>query len=249
MSNIKCQMSSRLNFCRSVPLEFLQSFLTSLLCIFHWHLYWHVIISWKIQWGVGRWCHSQEHLLSRPIYVIFMWDTCQIYVIFMSHTYHCPIHVTCISRLCHINCRWQIQRGVGVIPKSVFPNELSDNLGVWGWTLNQDDMEVFMNMIIVIVIICCEKSLPLPLPLSLPLPGDKPNGDRSAKDSSPHHVARGRAEDQGHRRHQLPLWLHGGRQRLKDDLRWDFLRWNCWQECRLLINKFLHRFHHEFGCL
>ena len=52
---------------------------------------------------------------------------------------------------------------MGVIPKSVFPNELSDNLGVWGWTLNQDDMEVFMNMIIVIVIIiviiCCEKSL------------------------------------------------------------------------------------------
>ena len=157
MSNIKCQMSSRLNFCRSVPLEFLQSFLTSLLCIFHWHLYWHVIISWKIQWGVGRWCHSQEHLLSRPIYVIFMWDTCQIYVIFMSHTYHCPIHVTCISRLCHINCRWQIQRGVGVIPKSVFPNELSDNLGVWGWTLNQDDMEVFMIIVIVAIIICCER--------------------------------------------------------------------------------------------
>jgi len=42
--------------------------------------------------------------------------------------------------------RWQIQRGVGVIPKSVFPNELSDNLGVWGWTLNQDDMEVINQM-------------------------------------------------------------------------------------------------------
>ena len=37
--------------------------------------------------------------------------------------------------------RWQIQRGVGVIPKSVFPNELSDNLGVWGWTLDKDDMK------------------------------------------------------------------------------------------------------------
>jgi len=37
--------------------------------------------------------------------------------------------------------RWQIQRGVGVIPKSVFPNELSDNLGVWGWELDNDDMD------------------------------------------------------------------------------------------------------------
>ena len=50
--------------------------------------------------------------------------------------------------------RWQIQvtsppglllfpqRGVGVIPKSVFPHELSDNLGVWGWSLGKEDMEV-----------------------------------------------------------------------------------------------------------
>merc|ERR1712110_890990 len=42
--------------------------------------------------------------------------------------------------------RWQIQRGVGVIPKSVFPNELTDNLGVWGWTLDQGEMEVLNKM-------------------------------------------------------------------------------------------------------
>ena len=54
-------------------------------------------------------------------------------------------------------------------------------------------------------------------PLPLPLPGVKPNGERSAEDSAHHHLPRGGAEDQGHRRHQLPLRLHGGRQRLKDD--------------------------------
>ena len=54
-------------------------------------------------------------------------------------------------------------------------------------------------------------------PLPLPLPGVKPNGERSAEDSAHHHLTRGGAEDQGHRRHQLPLRLHGGRQRLKDD--------------------------------
>merc|ERR1712192_233668 len=53
--------------------------------------------------------------------------------------------------------------------------------------------------------------------------GDKPNGDRSEEDSASHHIGRGRAEDQGHRGHQLPLWLHRGRQRLKDDLRWIIL--------------------------
>jgi len=42
--------------------------------------------------------------------------------------------------------RWQIQRGVGVIPKSVFPNELTDNLGVWGWTLTREGMEVINQM-------------------------------------------------------------------------------------------------------
>jgi len=42
--------------------------------------------------------------------------------------------------------RWQIQRGVGVIPKSVFPKELSDNLGVWGWTLGLEDMQVLNAM-------------------------------------------------------------------------------------------------------
>jgi len=42
--------------------------------------------------------------------------------------------------------RWQIQRGVGVIPKSVFPKELSDNLGVWGWTLGPEDMQVLNAM-------------------------------------------------------------------------------------------------------
>merc|ERR1719382_2151797 len=42
--------------------------------------------------------------------------------------------------------RWQIQRGVGVIPKSVFAKELSDNLGVWGWTLGPEDMQVLNAM-------------------------------------------------------------------------------------------------------
>ena len=76
---------------------------------------------------------------------------------------------------------------------------------------------LLLSLIILIptiaIIICYTDWLPLPLPL----PGDKPNGERSAEDSAHHHLPRGGAEDQGHRRHQLPLWLHGGRQRLKDD--------------------------------
>ena len=55
------------------------------------------------------------------------------------------------------NPRWQIQRGVGVIPKSVFPNELTDNLGVWGWTLDQGEMEV--GMIVIFVTIQCHHQL------------------------------------------------------------------------------------------
>jgi len=38
--------------------------------------------------------------------------------------------------------RWQIQRGVGVIPKSVILTELTDNLGVWGWELSKEDMKL-----------------------------------------------------------------------------------------------------------
>ena len=38
--------------------------------------------------------------------------------------------------------RWQVQRGVGVIPKSVIMTELLDNLGVWGWELSKEDMEL-----------------------------------------------------------------------------------------------------------
>ena len=38
--------------------------------------------------------------------------------------------------------RWQVQRGVGVIPKSVIQTELTDNLGVWGWELSKEDMKL-----------------------------------------------------------------------------------------------------------
>merc|ERR1711892_1021395 len=38
--------------------------------------------------------------------------------------------------------RWQVQRGVGVIPKSVILTELTDNLGVWGWELSKEDMKL-----------------------------------------------------------------------------------------------------------
>lgn len=38
--------------------------------------------------------------------------------------------------------RWQIQRGVGVIPKSVIETELEDNLGIWGWELSKADLEL-----------------------------------------------------------------------------------------------------------
>jgi len=38
--------------------------------------------------------------------------------------------------------RWQIQRGVGIIPKSVINAELEDNLGIFGWELNSADMEL-----------------------------------------------------------------------------------------------------------
>ena len=73
----------------------------------------------------------------------------------INHTKTC---VTYFHKNPHLSPRWQIQRGVGVIPKSVFPNELTDNLGAWGWTLNQEDMEVFMILIILIptiaIIIC-----------------------------------------------------------------------------------------------
>ena len=38
--------------------------------------------------------------------------------------------------------RWQLQRGVGVIPKSVITTELTDNLGIWGWELSDEDVEL-----------------------------------------------------------------------------------------------------------
>ena len=38
----------------------------------------------------------------------------------------------------HVPC----QREVGVIPKSVIPSELEDNLGVWGWHLTVEEMQV-----------------------------------------------------------------------------------------------------------
>jgi len=37
--------------------------------------------------------------------------------------------------------RWQMQRGVGIIPKSVFNEELKDNLGIFGWELSMEDIE------------------------------------------------------------------------------------------------------------
>jgi len=42
--------------------------------------------------------------------------------------------------------KWQMQRGVGVIPKSVIPSELEDNLGVWGWHLTMEEMQVVSAM-------------------------------------------------------------------------------------------------------
>jgi len=42
--------------------------------------------------------------------------------------------------------RWQIQRGVGVIPKSVIHTELTDNTGVWGWELSEDDMKLVSSL-------------------------------------------------------------------------------------------------------
>jgi len=42
--------------------------------------------------------------------------------------------------------RWQIQRGVAVIPKSVIQAELEDNLKVWGWSLSKEQMEVVSSL-------------------------------------------------------------------------------------------------------
>lgn len=42
--------------------------------------------------------------------------------------------------------RWQIQRKVGVIPKSVIFSELADNLGIWGWELSQEDMDMVTSL-------------------------------------------------------------------------------------------------------
>jgi len=38
--------------------------------------------------------------------------------------------------------RWQVQRGVGVIPKSIFPNELSGNLLIYDFSLTQDQCKL-----------------------------------------------------------------------------------------------------------
>merc|ERR1712215_384602 len=57
---------------------------------------------------------------------------------------------TIATRLGHspaqVVLRWQLQRGVGVIPKSVILTELEDNLGVWGWELSKSDMELINQM-------------------------------------------------------------------------------------------------------
>ena len=42
--------------------------------------------------------------------------------------------------------RWQVQRNVAVIPKSVIAIELEDNLGIFDWELGNDDMETINNI-------------------------------------------------------------------------------------------------------
>jgi len=38
--------------------------------------------------------------------------------------------------------RWQHQRGVGVIPKSIIPSELANNLEMWGWELTEQQCKL-----------------------------------------------------------------------------------------------------------
>lgn len=42
--------------------------------------------------------------------------------------------------------RWNIQRGVVVIPKSVHENRIQENINIWDFTLSEDDMEAISQM-------------------------------------------------------------------------------------------------------
>lgn len=42
--------------------------------------------------------------------------------------------------------RWNIQRGVVVIPKSVHENRIQENINIWDFTLSEDDMEAIAQM-------------------------------------------------------------------------------------------------------
>lgn len=42
--------------------------------------------------------------------------------------------------------RWNIQRGVVVIPKSVHKNRMEENINIWDFELSQEDMDVIAKM-------------------------------------------------------------------------------------------------------
>lgn len=42
--------------------------------------------------------------------------------------------------------RWNIQRGVVVIPKSIHENRIQENINIWDFTLSEDDMEAIAQM-------------------------------------------------------------------------------------------------------
>ena len=42
--------------------------------------------------------------------------------------------------------RWHIQRGVVVIPKSVHAERIRENMNIWDFELDQEDMEVISRM-------------------------------------------------------------------------------------------------------
>ena len=45
-----------------------------------------------------------------------------------------------------ITLRWNIQRGVVVIPKSTHKERMAENLDVWDFTLDQEEMDVIASL-------------------------------------------------------------------------------------------------------
>ena len=42
--------------------------------------------------------------------------------------------------------RWNVEHGSCVVPKSAKPERITENAGIWGWTLEKKDFDTISNI-------------------------------------------------------------------------------------------------------